>query len=148
MSEIFDYAVPGQSLTSTPGAKPFERPPQYVNEMDALIFLWDKLLKPEPVGRLVVLLKNNITVEEVTKTVLFTGAAGGKWSVDLMLLMYPKVAAMIDAIAMRSGVKDYKFSHGNIQQDEFITQYAQFLAEPTEEQEEVQEEIATEGLLA
>lgn len=135
MGQVFDYAIPGQSLTKAPGSFKFEKPPHYTDESEALAALWEKLLTPMAIGNIRVLLGNGISVTEMTQTILFAGMAEGEWTPDLAFQMFQETAWMVEAIAKKSGVKGYKFKKNLPSYDKFIGEYADVLSDPTKKEE-------------
>jgi hypothetical protein len=147
MPQVFDAPIPGQSLTKPQGSYKFEKPPQFLEEETALEWVWGKLLSQDSIPRIKVLLKNDISVVEMAQTLLYAGAMEGKWTIDLAYLMMQEVTWMIEAIAKRSGVKEYTYKKPKETYKNFISEYAEYLSEPDEEQEKatkvVQETVFT-----
>ncbi len=137
MGQVFDAPIPGQSLTKTPGSFKFERPPQYVNEDEALEWLWSKLISKESIAHIMVLLKNDISVVEMATTLLYAGIADGRWTLDLAFQMMQETTWMIEAIAKKVGVEKYTYKKEKPQLKKFIGEYAEFIAEPTKEEKKI-----------
>jgi hypothetical protein len=137
MPQVFDAPIPGQSLTKPPGATKWEKPPQFIEEQEALEWLWGKLLLPEGVGNIIVLLKNGVSVFEMASTLLYAGIADGRWSLDLAYQMMQETTWMIEAIANKSGVKEYEYKKPKASLKKFVGEYAEFLAEPTKEEKKI-----------
>ena len=70
--EIFDTPVPGQSLTDEPGNYPWEHAPQYPTVEDASHVIWERLHREEVIDTIVVLLRNGMTVENITRVLVFS----------------------------------------------------------------------------
>ena len=64
--EIFDTPVPGQSLTDEPGNYPWEHAPQYPTVEDASHVIWERLHREEVIDTIVILLRNGMTVENLS----------------------------------------------------------------------------------
>jgi len=101
----FDAPVPGQSLTDTPKNYPWEHAPQYATVEDASMQVWEGLHKEETMEKVIVLLDAGLTVEEITKVIVFAGFVEGKFTPDVGLLLTPIVAKMIMAIGKNAGVE-------------------------------------------
>ncbi len=101
----FDAPIPGQSLTQPVGASPNEHPPQFVNPDEALDFIWDKLHKPKTLSKLVGMLKADIPVEVLARTIIYQGLLKNNWTVDVGLLMLQTVIWQIEAIAKLKKIK-------------------------------------------
>jgi hypothetical protein len=141
MQQVFDGPIPGQSLTKTPGAYKFEKPPQYVEEDKALEWVWSRLLTKEGVANVRVLLQGDVTVLEMAQTLLYAGIMDGRWTPDLAFMMLQEVTWMVEAIAKRMDVKDYKFKRPKPQYKKFIEEYANFLVAPEKEEKKAAEII-------
>lgn len=122
-SDIFDAAIPGQSLTQPQGASVTEYPPQYASVDDALEYLLDKLSQRKQVVRIALMLKKGMPVEYLARAILFQGFTSGKWTPDAALLMLRIVMAMIIAIATNAGVKDIKILNEDKKEKEFLDQF-------------------------
>jgi len=101
----FDAPVPGQSLTDTPRNYPWEHTPQYATVEDASMQVWEGLHKEETMEKVIVLLDAGLTVEEITKVIVFAGFVEGKFTPDVGLLLTPIVAKMIMAIGKNAGIE-------------------------------------------
>ena len=101
----FDAPVPGQSLTDTPRNYPWEHAPQDATVEDASMQVWEGLHKEETMEKVIVLLDAGLTVEEITKVIVFAGFVEGKFTPDVGLLLTPIVAKMIMAIGKNAGVE-------------------------------------------
>lgn len=134
--QVFDAPIPGQSLTKTPGSYKYERPPQFTEEEPALEWLWERLLQKDSIARIRVLLQNDISVVEMAQTILFAAVADGRVSLDLAFLMAQETTWMIEAIAKKSGVKKYTYKKEKPEYEDFINEYAEFLAEPDKEEQQ------------
>jgi hypothetical protein len=113
VQQALSAPVPGQSLTTTPGNAPWERPPQYNDVKTALNYLADQITEPNHTKDLLFLFKNGICIEEVVRTVLFAGFQSGKWTMDTALLLYRPLMMLLIAISYRAKLKDTKILMGN-----------------------------------
>lgn len=123
MPNIFDAAIPGQSLTGPKGGTPMEHPPQYANVDDALEYLFERLTTKRQVVRLVLMLKKGMPVEYIARAILFQGFSSGKWTPDVAMLMLRIVMAMIIAIATNAGVKNPTILNPDKDQEAFLDQF-------------------------
>ena len=101
----FDAPVAGQSLTDTPKNYPWEHAPQYATVEDASMQVWDGLHNEATMQKVLVLLEAGLTVEEITKVIVFAGFVEGKFTPDTGLLLTPIVAQMIMAIGKSAGIE-------------------------------------------
>lgn len=105
-SNPFDAPIPGQSLTDTPKNYPWENPPRYAKVEDAGLHILRKLTTDKNVmERVAFLLKTGISVESLTKTIIFSGFVEGAFSPDVGLLLTPRVSKMIFAIGKGAGIQ-------------------------------------------
>ena len=107
---IFDTPVPGQSLTDEPGNYPWEHAPQFATVEDASHSIWNGMHKEETMEKVIVLLDAGLTVEEITKVIVFAGFVEGKFTPDVGLLLTPIVAKMIMAIGKKAGIEKIKLN--------------------------------------
>lgn len=122
----FDAALPGESLTKTPGSMPMEHPPQFTNPNDALEYLFGRFTSPKQATKLILLLKKGVPVEYLVNTLLFEGIAQGKWTVDVALLMYQVTYWQIESIGKLKGIK-YKGKNNDPKHDDFLSQFVDLL---------------------
>ena len=102
----FDAPVPGQSLTDTPRNYPWEHAPQYATVEDASMQVWEGLHKKETMEKVVVLLDAGLTVEEITKVIVFAGFVEGKFTPDVGLLLTPIVAKELIKTVIKTTPKE------------------------------------------
>ena len=79
----FDAPVPGESLTNTPGASPWEHPPAHAKVEDAIELIENRIMERENGMRLLTLLDIGIPIEALVKIITFSGFLEGKWTVDV-----------------------------------------------------------------
>lgn len=144
----FDAPVPGQSLTTPPGSAPYEKAPQYVDPDEALEFVWGQVTKPQNAAKILLSLKAGVSVEFITRGLLFQGFTTGKWTPDLVLLMGRPVMSMIVRIAELKGLTDIKIFNDREKSQDIMAGLAQFVKEdkkpeaaPIEEEEEAEPTI-------
>lgn len=106
---FLDGPVPGSSLTTSLGSRPYEQPPKYVKEEDALYGLLDSLTDPKKGVAVGKLLSKGVYASDIANTVLVGGTSTGKWTPDLAALMAKKVLGMVVAVGHAQGVKDMKY---------------------------------------
>jgi hypothetical protein len=144
----FDAPVPGQSLTDTPRNYPWEHAPQYATVEDASMQVWEGLHKEETMEKVIVLLDAGLTVEEITKVIVFAGFVEGKFTPDVGLLLTPIVAKMIVAIGKNAGVEKININVPK-QNDtkELIKTLIKATPKEVDEKEEVEEDTPDTGLM-
>tara|TARA_R100001460_G_scaffold11351_4_gene26642 strand:- start:14916 stop:15422 length:507 start_codon:yes stop_codon:yes gene_type:complete len=102
----FDAPVPGQSLTDTPQNYPWEHSPKHTNINEAAETMFRALTEEDAAMNLLAMLKSEVPVEAITRTLIFTGFVEGKFNPDLGILLAPITMNMIIAIAKRAGLKE------------------------------------------
>lgn len=103
---MFSGPVPGEGLTHPPKGQPWQQPPQHTKLEDTMTFLMHQLTEPEHLKQLLQLMEGGMSIEAITRTILFSGFTMGKWTPDLGLLMYKPLMLSLTAIAHRAGLKD------------------------------------------
>jgi len=144
----FDAPVPGQSLTDTPRNYPWEHAPQYATVEDASMQVWEGLHKEETMEKVIVLLDAGLTVEEITKVIVFAGFVEGKFTPDVGLLLTPIVAKMIVAIGKNAGVEKININVPK-QNDtkELIKTLIKATPKEVDKKKEVEEDTPDTGLM-
>jgi hypothetical protein len=121
---FMDAPTPGSSLTTPPGERPYERPPKYVQEDDALYNMLDKLTTPEigvGVGKL---LSKGVYASDIADSVLMAGVAEGHWTPDLAALMAKKVLGAVVAVGHAQGVENIRYMHPDMDKQEKLEKIA------------------------
>ena len=109
----FDAPIPGQSLTDKPGNNKWEHPPQYTNLKEASEDIWDILHEPSKLEQILLLLKSGVSIEALTKGLLFSGFVEGKYTPDLAVLLTEIVFNQIMAIGMKAKIEDMRVMIGD-----------------------------------
>ena len=106
----FDAPVPGQSLTDTPKNYPWENPARFSKLEDSSLHIWKELNKKDTLKRIIVLLEAGISLEALTRTIVFSGFIEGAYSVDSALLLTPIVQKMLFSIGKAAGISKLKIT--------------------------------------
>jgi hypothetical protein len=106
---FMDAPIPGSSLTNAPGSRPYERPPKYTKEDDAMYAVLESITKPEKGVAVGTLLEKGVYASDVANTILMGGVAQGKWTPDLAALMAKKVLGAVVAVGNGQGVKNMRY---------------------------------------
>lgn len=144
----FDAPVAGQSLTDTPKNYPWEHAPQYATVEDASMQVWDGLHDEATMQKVLVLLEAGLTVEEITKVIVFAGFVEGKFTPDTGLLLTPIVAKMIMAIGKSAGIE--KININKPKQDdtkELIRTVIKSTPKEVDKKKEMKDETPDTGLM-
>ncbi len=117
----FNAPISGESLTMQPGGAPFEQPPQFADPDEAAEYVFDRVTDKRQAERLVALLQSGVPVEDVARTIVFSGFMQGKWTVDVGMLILRPVMYQIAAIGARVGISDMKITPPDTEQNDFIS---------------------------
>ena len=106
----FDAPIAGQSLTDTPKNYKWENPPRFTSKEEASVFIWDKLNNKDTLAKIILMLETGVSVESLTRVIIFSGFIEGAYNVDLGVLLTPVVQKMIFAIGKAAGIKEIKLT--------------------------------------
>ena len=97
--------IPGQSLTNSPDqAYNWEKPSEYTNPKEAMLYVFETLTVPETVSNILISLSKGIGVVDIASITLYSGFLEGKWNPDLMLLLMEPTMYMVMAIAEKADI--------------------------------------------
>ena len=147
----FDAAIPWQSLTNEPGNAAWEHPAQFADADSAMEFVMKKLTNQNMNEQILLMLKNKIPVEAITRLVVFGGFVEGKWTVDVATLITPLVMQLIAAIGMRAKVKEMNISMTDRSNGQFMKDMANLEVLQKQASEDITEELEQmpqEGMMA
>ena len=106
----FDAPVPGQSLTDSPKNYMWENPSRFSKIEDASIHIWERLQRKDTLAKIIMMLETGVSVESLTRVIIFSGFMEGAFSVDLAILLTPVVQKMITSIGKAAGIKEIKLT--------------------------------------
>ena len=99
--------IPGQSLTDEPQNFAWERPPEYTDPDDAIVFHMDRLAEESVMESVLFLMEFGYPVDVLTRSML-TGAVGeGQHTIDVSLIIAPVIEAELVYMATTAGI-DFK----------------------------------------
>lgn len=102
---FLEAPIPGQSLTATPRAYKWERPPQ-MNDVDEVTkYYIEKLADQEVMDDLAVLFDGGMPIAPFVQTMLTTAVSEGLHSIDMSLIVGPVVHAFIKAAMLEYGIE-------------------------------------------
>lgn len=103
----FIAPIPGQSLTDEPKKFAWERPPEFVDPDDAVVYHLDRLSDRQVMDATLFLLQYGYPVDLLTRSLL-TGAVGeGIHSIDVSLIITPVIEEELRYMARTAGI-EYK----------------------------------------
>ena len=95
----FSSPIPGQSLTTKPGERIWERPPEYNTVEETLSFYIKHLSKADVIDDTMVLLEIGFPVKPLVKSLRIANTMKGKHTIDVGLLVEPFLIKFITATA-------------------------------------------------
>lgn len=107
----FDTPVPGQSLTDTPKNYKWENPARFAKLEDSSLHIWKQLNEKDTLKRIMVLLEAGVSVEAITRVIVFSGFIEGAFSVDSAVLLAPIVQKMVFTIGKAAGISKLKLTN-------------------------------------
>jgi hypothetical protein len=110
--------------------------------------IWEGLHSDAAMEKVIILLEAGLTVEEITKVIIFAGFVEGKFNPDTGLLLTPIVAKMVLAIGKKAGIDKIKLNKPK--QDEtkqLIRTVIKTSPKEQDEMKEVKEETPSTGLM-
>ena len=109
----FSAPTPGESLTTpTDMPKAWERPPQYIDQGNAMEAVYMELTQIENLKKLIDLIDEGTALDEIAQVILYKGYSEGKWTPDLMMLLIEPTLYLLIAIADYADIKDYTLYTG------------------------------------
>ena len=96
---ILSAPIPGMSLTTEPGNRPWENPPQYTTVEEAIEFYADKLLDPEKAEAVLLPLVEGVSLEQAVDYITTSSVMEGLHTIDVSILVTPVVKEMIRYVA-------------------------------------------------
>lgn len=96
---VLNGPIPGMSLTTEPGNRPWENPPQIVNVEDAIEYYTDRLTESERIEYLLEALSLGVSVEAITDALTTSSVMNGVHTLDVSVLVSPVLYELIKYIA-------------------------------------------------
>ncbi len=140
----FDGPIPMASLTEELGSRAYEKPPQYTDPADAFDVIVEGITTEEAIERVSVAVQLGVPAELVTQSLMFSGWATGKYSIDTMLMLAGPVFEVLTNLLDHSGINYQKFAEreGNTDIEEAVKLLEELRSGEIEEtSEEESEEI-------
>jgi hypothetical protein len=145
--------IPGMSLTSEPGARPWENPPVYVEVGDVVAFYTERILDQDAEDFIVMTLEKQISVEAAANHLVSSGVMNGMHTMDTAFLVTPVVRELLMYVGDLTGVK-YVESYDKLDQEKRIPRslarqiVEEVFAESVADKETMEEQEKPQGLMA
>lgn len=101
---MLDGPIPGQSLTSEPGARPWEKPPRYPTVEDTVTFYIENLSQPKKLARMLDQIEEGAPLTLIADTLQTLGVDRGLHSLDVGILITPVLIEFMKATAEEAEV--------------------------------------------
>lgn len=98
MIEFAAQPIPGMSLTSEPGNRPWEQPPMFVELDDVVKYYVEKLTEEDVVENLLDVMQQDVPLVDVANTMIKAGMMKGIHSVDVGFLTVPIIVELMQTI--------------------------------------------------
>jgi hypothetical protein len=102
-SQAFDGPIPGQSMTKPMGEQAHQQPPQFTTIEEAAEFILQGFLNPQNQRQTLAALEKGVPLELMVESMIMVGAAEGKWTIDLGMILADTVATNIIGLAALTG---------------------------------------------
>lgn len=105
LNRPFDGPIPGESLTRAPKQFAWERPPEFVDPEETLMYYLNKMFQPKVMGKIMDAIEMGITIHDLTRGLLRTGVSEGLHTIDVGLLIAPAIHEAIKGSADELGIE-------------------------------------------
>ena len=95
----FNSPIPGQSLTTEPGSRPWERPSQYSTPEEALDYYVEQLALPEKTAQMLEILESGFPATDLVDAITLGGVMQGLHTIDIAVLISPVLFELITSVA-------------------------------------------------
>lgn len=102
---VLGAAVPGMSLTTEPGNRPWENPPAIATVEDAIEYYSDRLFDPENVEAILDPMVQGVSIESIVDVITTSSVMNGIHSLDIGFIVSPVIAEMLRYVADSHEVK-------------------------------------------
>jgi len=103
-TENFDAPIPGQGLTSEPGSRPWQTPPEFVTLEEGVDFYVSRIADPKMAARLLDIIEIGIPLTAIAETLTLGGVMQGLHTVDVAVLVNPILVELMEGLAKNADV--------------------------------------------
>lgn len=111
--------IPGMSLTTEPGNRPWENPPEMVTIEEVTEFYVDRILDVDSEDAILAALDQGISIENIAEATLRSAVMEGRHTIDMLVLAHPIVRELLMYVADSNGV-DYVDSYKNKEKEKRV----------------------------
>ena len=137
--------IPGMSLTTEPGNRPWENPPQFTTVQEAADFYTQRILEEDTQDIVVSALDQGVSVDVITEHLTTAAVMEGYHSIDVAVLAMPIVRELIMYIGDANDIK-YVVSYKDMQKAKRIPykMAKEIATEVTQAKHKEEEEVTVE----
>ena len=128
----FDTAIPGQSLTKTPGIYPWDKPPMLNTPDEVMDYFIDKFEQDEVADKLLSLVDAQIPISTIVDSLLLAGFSEGLMNPDVAILAGEDLTMLIMHLAEQANVEYTVIKDQDSMIDKGLQQIAEFKKEKEE----------------
>lgn len=111
--------IPGMSLTTEPGNRPWENPPQFVTIQEVASFYAERVLDLDAEDAILTAIDQGISIENLAEITLRSAVMEGRHSIDMLVLAHPIVRELLMFVADSNGI-EYVESYKKQQKDQRV----------------------------
>ena len=138
----FNAPIPGQSLTTEPKARPWENPPKYTTEDEALAFYVNQINVVDRLQQLIHIMDSGFPIADLVDAVTLSGVMEGLHTIDVAVVISPALFELFRSVADIAGI-EYK---DGVVKDEGFSSHIIKLAKGKPRAEELVEQVEEEEL--
>jgi len=98
MIDLRKHAIPGMSLTTTPGNRPWEQPPQFATLDQVVSYYTEKLTTEQSVDVVLQAMEANVSLMSLARTLIKAGIMKGVHTVDIGFVALPILIELMKTI--------------------------------------------------
>ena len=116
-NNLFDAPIPGQSLTTEVGARPWQQEPMYSTVEEAFEYYATRVIDPEINESLLDAVEMGTPISSIAEILVQSSAMEGKHNIDVSILILPVLMELIAYVAEEVGIKVNMGTDNPINQD-------------------------------
>lgn len=101
----FDAPIPGQSLTTELGSRPWQNPTRFTTVDDTIDYYMERMSSEEFMLQLADILEMGVPVTSIANSIQLSSVMEGTHTVDVGMLVLPMIMEMIMMIGDSAGIK-------------------------------------------
>ena len=105
MSFRFSRPIPGESLTAEPKSRPYERPPQITNPIEALDLHLERLTDEDVIDDVLYFLEYGASLTTIVQGILRSAVLQGVHNINVSLIIAPVIHEHLKGFADASGIE-------------------------------------------